>query len=115
MRDVLTKGMGTKSIIIVHCRNPGNKPKVRRVLCPAACLGSVKLNGTYTLLASNQFSNNASNLSVNRTSPRTTDNNAVNLIGANSVVAVSVPGHSVALSISRLRLRRHERGRSLLN
>lgn len=108
-RNVLNNGIGSNSYIIVARRNPGNNPNVRRVLCPASCVGDHRLNGRYTLVASNQFSKNASNLDVNRVDPRTTTNNGVNGVGSNSVVIVSVPDHSVGIGLSSRRLTTHPR------
>lgn len=93
--------------MIVARRNPGNNPNVRRVLCPASCVGSGRLNGRYTLVASKHFDKKASKLDVKRVSPRTTTKNGVNGVMSNSVVRVSVPGHSVGIGLSSRRLTRH--------
>ncbi len=108
--NVLTSGIGTKSIIILHGRNPGNNPNVRRVLTPADCVVNGNLNGYITLVASNHFSNTARNTYVNRISPRTTRNNLVNLLGSNSVVSVSVPTHDVGIRLSSRRVTTHHTG-----
>ncbi len=103
-------GVGSNSIIIVHCRNPGNNPNVERVLGPASSVVNVKLNRDITLVASKHFDNTAENTYVNRVSPRTTDNNTVNVIHRNSVVDVGVPRGGLRLRVSSRRLGREVGG-----
>lgn len=94
-------------MIIVAGRNPGNNPNVRRVLCPASCVGSHRLKGRYTLVASNHFDNNASKLDVNRVSPRTTTKKGVKGVRSKSVVRVGVPRHAVGIGLASRRLTTH--------
>lgn len=105
---VLSGGVITNSIIIIHCRNPGNNPNVQRVLTPASTVVKTKLNSSIKLVASKHFSNNACNVIINRITPRTTINNAVTLIRRKSSVAVSTSRGLLRLGMPSRRLTGHQ-------
>lgn len=103
-RTVGAKGVGPKSIVMVHCRKPGNNPKVERVLGPASTVTKCKLKSAMTLVASKEFDKTSENTSVKRMSPRTTINKPVTLMRRKSVVGVGVPRLGLRLSMSSRRL-----------
>lgn len=99
----------TNSIIVVHCRKPGNNPKVHRVLVVANTVGNTKLKRSIVLVASKQFSKKAAKLYIKRITPRTISNKPVTFIRSNSQMHVSVNRHALSLLISSSRLRHHHR------